>query len=208
MLKRVLEALSALIGDDNGFGRLLSQMKAWGQTQEEARKRLISVLTNLVVSFETAHALVVAELSKLTFSTDAADYRATAKNLDVGKLTQLFKANGVCENLHQLEADLSSGFGDVADSVVLGALNQLRAAIGDLQQWEYSLATRYEDHLTGVLYGVRTIKTDADVEPAVDALIAEQRALQSELQELTDFKRKVFSLAFKGTPIPAGAARS
>jgi len=59
MLKRILEALGAFLEDAPVFNRLIEQMKKWGETQQTARTHLISVLSNVVASFERAHAIVL-----------------------------------------------------------------------------------------------------------------------------------------------------
>jgi len=65
MLKGILDALGALLSDAPVFDRLIEQMKQWDKTQEEARNRLISTLTNVVQSFERSYAIVLIELSRL-----------------------------------------------------------------------------------------------------------------------------------------------
>jgi hypothetical protein len=74
MLKRILEALGALLEDTPVFDRLIDQMKQWGETQQTARAHLISVLSNVVASFERAHAIVLIELSRLSGATESSPF--------------------------------------------------------------------------------------------------------------------------------------
>ena len=83
------------------------------------------------------------ELSKLSTAQTVREYNDRHQKLNVHDLTQLFKANEVCEGVHQLQTDLASGFGDISDSVVVGAVSKLKDALGEFANYEYSLATRY-----------------------------------------------------------------
>lgn len=103
MLKRILEALGALLEDTPVFNRLIDQMKQWGETQETARSHLISVLSNVVASFELAHAIVLIELSRLSGATTSQQYKEIAtEKIDRNKLYELFKVNDICSHIHQL----------------------------------------------------------------------------------------------------------
>lgn len=195
MLKRILEALSALLGDTPVFSRLLDQMKAWGDTQDMARKRLIGVLFNVVQSFEEAHAIVLIELSGLMNAKTADEYRTRIDELNSQKLYGLFKTKNVCVHLHELESELSSAFGDIQDSIVLGAAKRLRRELGQFEQYEYSLAQRYEDYLRTTLIGAHRVNSNEDLEDARGALIDQEDELATELRELTAFKRSVFNLS-------------
>ncbi len=74
-LKRILDAMGALLEDAPVFNRLIEQMKQWGATQQTAREHLVSVLTNVVASFERAHAIVLIELSRLFGATTPDEYK-------------------------------------------------------------------------------------------------------------------------------------
>ena len=191
MIKRIVEALHALLSDVSVFDRLLEQMKVWGATQEDARERLISTLSNIVQAFEKSHSIVLLELSQLTNSTDAADYRNRIDELDQDKLYKLFKAKDVCEHLHILQAELASGFGDIRDSIVLGAAKRLKRALGELEEFEYTLAYKYEDYLRKTLMQARDVNTTEDLHDAVSAIIDTEEELINELRELTKFKRSI-----------------
>lgn len=193
MIKRIVEALHALLSDVAVFDRLLEQMKDWGATQEDARKRLISTLSNIVQAFEKSHAIVLLELSQLTNSSDAADYRNRIDELDQNKLYELFKAKDVCEHLHVLQSELASGFGDIKDSIVLGAAKRLKRALGELEEFEYALAYKYEDYLRKTLMQARDVNTTEDLNDAVSAIIDTEEELINELRELTKFKRSILS---------------
>lgn len=195
MLKRIIEALSALLTDTPVFNRLLDQMKAWGETQEEARKRLISILSDVVRSFEQAHSIVFIELSRLTNVKTPGQYRSKVEKLDRNKFYRLFKTKDVCDNLHRLEAELASGFGDIQDSVVLGAAKRLKRALGQFEQYEYSLAERYEDYLRTTLFGAHRVNSKEDLEEAISAIVDQEEELVTELRQLTGFKRQILNIS-------------
>ena len=47
-----------------------------------------------------------------------------------------------------VHADLKSGFGDIKESIVLGAAKKLSKALGDFEQGEYTLAEQYQQYLS------------------------------------------------------------
>lgn len=195
MLKKVLDALGALLEDVPVFERLIAQMQAWGSTQQAARQRLVTVLGDVVASFERAHAVVLIELSRLGAADTADDYRrAVARDLDRDRLYELFKANEICEHVHRLHADLRSGFGEISDALVLGAARKLAAALGDFEQGEYTLAMNYQQHLQGALLDALRVVDEDGLREARVRLVDEQLALSRELQELTAFKRRLLQL--------------
>lgn len=198
MLKRILDALHALLSDAPVFNRLLEQLKAWGQTQEEARNRLIGVLTDVVQSFEKAHATVLIELAILTNSRTPEEYRTGIDRLNRDKLYELFKTKEVCEHLHQLMAEATSGFGDIQDAIVLGAAKRLRRALGEFEEYEYTLAERYENYLRKTLLGSYRVNTEDDLNEAREALVDQEEELVTELRELTAFKRQILRLSLYG----------
>lgn len=185
MLKRILEALGALLEDAPVFSRLIEEMKAWGETQQEARQRLVSVLSNVVASFERAHAIVLIELSRLAASRTPDDYkRIISEDLERDKFYELFKANEICEHVHQLHADLQSGFGDIKESIVLGAAKKLARSLGEFERGEYTLAQQYQDYLSRVLFSAFDVNNDEDLRNALTQIVDEQAGLSSELAEL------------------------
>jgi hypothetical protein len=196
MLKRILEALGSLLEDAPVFNRLIEQMKQWGATQQAARARLISVLTNVVASFERSHAIILIELSRLSAAASPEDYKRIAlSEIDRNKFYELFKVNEVCEHVHQLHADLKSGFGDIADSIVLGAAQRLSRALGDFEHGEYTLAELYRDYLAKVLMSPASVNHPADLKEALTAIVDEQASLSAELAELTKFKRRLLQIS-------------
>lgn len=196
MLKRILEALGALLEDTPVFNRLIDQMKQWGDTQQAARAHLVSVLTNVVASFERAHAIILIELSMLSCSTSPQQYKDIAiEKIDRNKFYDLFKANEICSHVHQLHSDLKSGFGDIADSIVLGAAKRLSRALGEFEQGEYTLAEQYQEHLAKVLMSPASVNNLDDLKEAVTEIADEQARLSSELAELTKFKRRLLQIS-------------
>lgn len=196
MLKRVLEALGGILEDAPVFNRLIDQMKQWGDGQQEARKHLVSVLSNVVASFERGHAIVIIELSMLSAAGDPQQYKDIALNkIDRDKFYELFKTNEICEFVHQLHADLKSGFGGISDSIVLGAANKLSKALGEFEQGEYSLAMQYQEYLTSVLMSPGTVNTMEELKEALSELADEQARLSAELTELTKFKRRLLQIS-------------
>lgn len=193
MIKRIVEALHALLADTAVFNRLLNQLKIWGENQEDARNRLIRVLSDVVQAFERSHSIVLIELSRLTNSKDPEDYRDRVDELNSAKLYDLFKAKDVCENIHSLQAELESGFGDIRDSIVLGAAKRLKRALGDFEQFEYTLAYKYEDYLRRTLVQAHGVTTTEELNDAVAAIIDTEEELINELRELTQFKRSILS---------------
>lgn len=194
MLKRILDALSALLRDTPVLNRLLDQLKTWGESQEQARNHLIAVLTNVVQSFERSHAIVMIELSRLTTAASPEQYRQSFERIDHNKFYDLFKTNEVCVHLHELRADLESGFGTISDSIVLGAAKQLKRALGEFEHYEYSLAEGYIQYLRSVLYSPSRINTQADLKDAIAAIVDQEKTLAEELNELTTFKRQILHL--------------
>ena len=196
MLKRIIEALSALLEDTPMFGRLLNQMKKWGETQEAARAHFVSVLSNVVATFEKSHSIVLIELSRLTGAKTPEEYNDIIQNrIDRSKFYELFKTNDVCRFVHELQADLNSGFGDIKDSLVLGAAKELTAALGTFEKGEYSLAEQYADYVRDALLSPFSVNSSADLKKAQAAIIEQESTLAAELRELTQFKRKIFSLS-------------
>jgi hypothetical protein len=196
MLKRILGALGALLEDTPVFNRLIDQMKQWGDTQQAARAHLVSVLTNVVASFERAHAIVLIELSMLSCSTSPQQYKDIAiEKIDRNKFYNLFKANEICSHVHQLHSDLKSGFGDIADSIVLGAAKRLSRALGEFEQGEYTLAEQYQQHLAKVLMSPGSVNSMDDLKEAITEIVDEQARLSSELAELTKFKRRLLQIS-------------
>lgn len=196
MLKRVLEALGALLEDAPVFSRLIEQMKQWGDTQQAARAHLISVLSNVVASFERAHAIILIELSRLSGATTPQQYKDIAtEKIDRDKFYELFKTNDICSYVHQLHSDLKSGFGDIADSIVLGAAKRLSRALGEFEQGEYTLAAQYQDHLAKVLMSPSLVNNMDDLKEALTEIADEQARLSSELTELTKFKRRLLQIS-------------
>ena len=196
MLKRILEALGALLEDTAVFNRLIDQMKQWGDTQQAARAHLISVLTNVVASFERGHATILIELSRLYAATSPQEYKQiAAREIDRGKFYDLFKANDICEHVHQLHADLKSGFGDIADAIVLGAAKRLSRALGEFEQGEYTLAEQYQEHLAKALMSPADVNSPDDLRDALSEIAEEQKRLSDELAELTRFKRRILQVS-------------
>ncbi len=196
MLKRILDALGALLEDTPVLNRLIDQMKQWGDTQQAARAHLVSVLTNVVASFERAHAIVLIELSILSGATTPQEYKdISIEKIDRGKFYDLFKTNDICSHVHQLHADLRSGFGDIADSIVLGAAKRLGRALGEFEQGEYTLAEQYQEHLTRVLMSPATVNSMEDLTDALTEIADEQARLSTELAELTRFKRRLLQIS-------------
>jgi hypothetical protein len=196
MIDKILDALGALLEDVPVFDRLIDQMKAWGASQEEARARLVSVLTNVVASFERAHATVLIELSRLYAATSPAEYKQiAAREIDRTRFYELFKANDICAHVHQLHADLKSGFNAIGDSLVLGAANRLSRALGDFEQGEYTLAAQYQDHLARVLMSPAAVNDRNDLKKALTEIADEQARLSTELAALTQFKRRLLQLS-------------
>ncbi len=199
MLKRVLEALNALFEDTPVFNRLIEQLKAWGATQQEARQRLVSALSNVVASFERAHAIVLIELSRLAAAKTPDEYRRIiSEDLDRDKFYHLFQANEICEHVHQLHADLQSGFGDIRDAIVLGAAKRLARSLGEFEQGEYTLAQQYQTYLSQVLFSPFRVHNAEDLQDAITQIVDEQVRLSSELAELTKFKQRLYQLALYG----------
>ncbi len=196
MLKQVLDALGALLDDAPVFNRVIEQMKVWGDDQQQARHHLVSVLTNVVASFERGHAIVLIELSRLAAVKTADEYKQViSQQLDRDKFYQLFKENEICEHVHQLQADLSSGFGMISESIVLGAAKNLARALGEFEQGEYTLAQQYQSHLANTLFGAFSVDSEQDLKTAIAQIIDEQAGLAEELAALTVFKRKIYRLA-------------
>jgi len=196
MLQRVLEALGALLEDAPVFNRLIEQMKDWGKTQQAAREHLIRVFSNVLASFERAHAIVLLELSRLAAVRSPDEYKTTmAKEIDRDKLYELFKANDVCAPVHQLQADLQSGFADIKDSIALGAANKLSKALGDFELSEYALAEDYQKHLSSVLLSAFKVNTQDDLKQAISEVVDEQGRLSRELSALTAFKHRLLQLS-------------
>lgn len=196
MLKRILEALGALLEDAPVFNRLIDQMKKWGETQQAARSHLISVLSNVVASFERAHAIVLIELSRLSGATTPQQYKDIAtEKIDRNRFYELFKVNDICSHVHQLHSDLRSGFGDIADSIVLGAAKRLSRALGEFEQGEYTLAEQYQEHLARVLMSPAAVNNADDLKEALTEIADEQARLSSELAELTKFKRRLLQIS-------------
>jgi GTP1/Obg family GTP-binding protein len=199
MLKRILEALSALLEDTPVVNRLLEQMKAWGESQQASRAHMVSVLSNVISSFERAHAIVLIELSRLAAVRDADEYRRVAANeIARDKFYELFKTNEICEHVHQLHADLKSGFGDIHDSIILGAAKQLADALGEFEQGEYTLATQYQEYLAKVLMSPAEVNDETSLRNALAHIVDEQKRLASELASLTQFKQCLFQIALYG----------
>jgi hypothetical protein len=196
MLKRILEALGALLEDTPVFNRLIEQMKKWGETQQTARTHFISVLSNVVASFERGHAIVLIELSRLSGATTPQQYKDIAtEKIDRNKFYELFKFNDICSHVHQLHSDLRSGFGDIADSIVLGAAKRLSRALGEFEQGEYTLAEQYQEHLARVLMSPAAVNNADDLKEALIEIADEQARLSSELAELTKFKRRLLQIS-------------
>lgn len=196
MLKRILEALGALFEDTPVFNRLIEQMKQWGHTQQAARAHLVSVLSNVVASFERAHAIVLIELSRLSGATTPQQYKDIAtEKIDRDKFYELFKVNDVCSHVHQLHSDLKSGFGDIADSIVLGAAKRLSRALGEFEHGEYTLAEQYQEHLGKVLMSPALVNDMDDLKEALTEIADEQARLSSELADLTKFKRRLLQIS-------------
>lgn len=196
MLKRILDALGALLEDTPVFNRLIDQMKQWGDDQQAARAHLVSVLTNVVASFERAHAIVLIELSILSGAATPEEYKTISiEKIDRSKFYDLFQTNEICAHVHQLHADLNSGFGDIADAIVLGAAKRLSRALGTFEQGEYTLAEQYQEHLTGVLMRPATVHSMEDLKEALAEIADEQARLSAELAELTKFKRRLFQIS-------------
>lgn len=196
MLKRVLEALGALLEDAPVFNRLIDQMKQWGNDQQDTRKHLISVLSNVVASFERGHAIVIIELSMLSAAQDPQHYKDIALNkIDRDKFYHLFQTNEICQYVHQLHADLKSGFGGISDAIVLGAAKKLAHALGEFEQGEYTLAMQYQEHLTKVLMSPGSVNSDEELKEALGVLADEQASLAAELSELTKFKRRLLQIS-------------
>jgi len=196
MLKKILEALGALLEDTPVFNRLIDQMKQWGETQQAARAHMVSVLTNVVASFERAHSVVLIELSLLSCATNPQAYKdIAAQKIDRDKFYDLFKANEICAHIHQLHADLRSGFGDIGDSIVLGAAKRLSRALGEFEQGEYTLAEQYQEHLTKVLMSPALVNNADDLKDALNEIVDEQARLATELAELTKFKRRLLQIS-------------
>jgi len=199
MLKRILEALGALLEDTPVFNRLIDQMKQWGDTQQAARAHLVSVLTNVVASFERGHAIVLIELSRLYAASSPQQYKQiAASQIDRNKFYELFKANDVCSHVHQLHADLKSGFGDIGDAIVLGAAKRLSRALGDFEQGEYTLAEQYQEHLAKALMSPADVDSVDDLRDALTEIAEEQARLSAELAELTQFKRRLLQISLYG----------
>ena len=199
MLKRILEAMGALLEDAPVFNRLIDQMKDWGETQQAAREHFVSVLTNVIASFERSHAIILIELSRLSAATTPDEYKhILGREIDRDKFYDLFKANEVCEYVHKLHSDLKSGFGDVGDSIVLGAAKRLSRALGEFEQGEYTLAMQYQEHLAKVLMSPASVNDRGDLNEALTEIADEQARLSSELAELTKFKRRLLQLSLYG----------
>lgn len=199
MLKKILEALGALLHDDPVSNRLIEQMKAWGDTQQEARHRLVSILSNVVASFERAHAITLIELSRLAAAKTPEDYnRIISEDFDRDKFYVLFKSNEICEHVHQLRADLKSGFGDIKESIVLNAAKELARSLGDFEQGEYTLAQQYQQYLSKVLFSAFTVNNQEKLREAISQIIDEQARLSEELAELTKFKQRLFQVSLYG----------
>ncbi|MFZ5760358.1 MAG: hypothetical protein ACOY32_12125 [Thermodesulfobacteriota bacterium] len=161
MLKKILEALGALLEDAPVFYRLIEQMKAWGDSQQAARQHLVSTLSNVVASFERAHAIVLIELSRLAAVKTPDEFREKiGKEIDRDKFYQLFQANEICGHVDQLQADLQSGFGEIKESIVLGTAKKLARALGEFSQGEYTLAQRYQEHLSKTLFSAFSVYTE------------------------------------------------
>ncbi|MCP4186776.1 MAG: hypothetical protein GY763_04140 [Gammaproteobacteria bacterium] len=196
MLKRILDALGAILEDAPVFSRLIDQMKEWGATQQAARAHMVSVLTNVVASFERAHSIVLIELSLLSCATNPQDYKSIAADkIDRDKFYDLFQANEICAHVHQLHSDLKSGFGDIADSIVLGAAKRLSRALGEFEQGEYTLAEQYQEHLARVLMSPALVNDEESLKDALTEIADEQARLAEELAELTQFKRRLLQLS-------------
>lgn len=199
MLGRILEALGALLEDAPVFNRLVEQMKAWGETQQAAREHLITGLSNVVASFERAHAIVLLELSRLAAARSPDEYKdIIAKDIDRDKFYHLFKANDICRHVHSLHSDLKSGFGDIKESIVLGAAKKLSKALGEFEAGEYTLAEQYQQYLSSVLLEAFKVTTDDDLKEALTQIVDEQARLSQELSALTHFKRRLLQLSLYG----------
>lgn len=199
MLKKILEALGALLEDAPVFNRLIEQMKTWGDTQQEARHRLISIISNVVASFERAHAIVLIELSRLSGAKTPDDYkRIISDDIERDKFYELFKANEICEYVHQLHADLKSGFGDIKESIVLGAAKKLARSLGEFEQGEYTLAHQYQEHLSKTLFSAFSVNNEEDLKDAITQIVDEQARLSKELAELTKFKQRLYQVSLYG----------
>jgi len=196
MLKRILEALGALLEDTPVFNRLIMQMKQWGDSQQAARAHLISVLSNVVASFERAHAVVLIELSRLSGATTPQEYKdIMSEKIDRDKFYELFKVNDVCSHVHQLHSDLQSGFGDISDSIILGAAKRLSRSLGEFEKGEYTLAMNYQEYLAKVLMSPSSVNTMDDLKDALTEIADEQARLSSELTELTKFKIRLLQIS-------------
>jgi hypothetical protein len=196
MLRRILDALGALLEDTPVFNRLIEQMKQWGTTQQAARAHMVSVLSNVVASFERAHAIVLIELSLLSCARDPQEYKdIAAQKIDRDKFYELFKTNEICAHVHQLHSDLKSGFGDISDSIILGAAKRLSRALGEFEQGEYTLAEQYQEHLARVLMSPASINDEVSLKDALTEIADEQGRLAMELTELTKFKRRLLQLS-------------
>ncbi|MCJ8500121.1 hypothetical protein [Desulfatitalea alkaliphila] len=199
MLKRILEAMGALLEDTPVFNRLIEQMKAWGDTQQDSRHRLVSVLSNVVASFERAHAIVLIELSRLAAARTPEDYkRIISDDLERDKFYDLFRANEICEHVHQLHADLQSGFGDIRESIVLGAAKKLARSLGEFEQGEYTLAQQYQEYLSNTLFSALSVNDQEDLRDAITQIVDEQARLSQELAELTKFKQRIYQISLYG----------
>ncbi|CAB5133049.1 hypothetical protein D3OALGA1CA_3354 [Olavius algarvensis associated proteobacterium Delta 3] len=196
MLKRILEALGALLEDTPVFNRLIMQMKQWGDSQQAARAHLISVLSNVVASFERAHAVVLIELSRLSGATTPQEYKdIMSEKIDRDKFYELFKVNDVCSHVHQLHSDLKSGFGDISDSIILGAAKRLSRSLGEFEKGEYTLAMNYQEYLAKVLMSPSSVNNMDDLKDALTEIADEQARLSSELTELTKFKIRLLQIS-------------
>ncbi len=103
----------------------------------------------------------------------------------------MFKENEVCENLHPLQAELSSGFGDIKDAIVLGAAKHLKSALGEFEEYEYSLANKYADYLKKTLFGAHRVNSEKELNDAIFTIIDTEENLNNELRELIKFKRSI-----------------
>lgn len=199
MLNRVLDALGALLEDTPVMSRLIDQMQEWGQSQQESRERIIRVLSDVVTAFSRGHAITVIELSKLLTAQTPEDYSKIMLNdLNRDHFYDLFKADDVCRHIHQLRADLESGFGEVKDAIVLQSIKKFSRSLGEFERYEYSLAERYEDYITQVLLGVHAVTDKDSLKDAQQAVIDVEEELSEELRSLSKFKRRIFQLSLIG----------
>ncbi len=199
MLNRVLDALGALLEDTPVMNRLIIQMQEWGETQQESRERIVRVLSDVVTAFSRGHAITVIELSKLLTARTPDEYSQIMGNdLKRDNFYELFKADDVCRHIHQLRADLESGFGEVKDAIVLQSIKKFSRSLGEFEKYEYSLAERYEDYITQVLMGVYSVTDEESLKDAQQAVIDLEEELSEELRALSKFKRRIFQLSLIG----------